>query len=477
MMDLSTSKDQQVARELLQRYMTDTGYGVNELARQAGVSRSILSRFLSGKTFLQEGSALRVYCTIERDINVMDRRNFLRSVGLLPLALVLSRDRDLLSDLAVEAHGVAVPGDVLLANRLLVAGHELAQQGLWEAAIQILRRAEKGFGRGSSQAARAAVDIAQLFINLGSYEAAREELQRVEREYARVMDPETRANFHTRRGWLDYYLGDLSKAAERFQAVLGIAREHGIEHLEDARHFLGRTYRDLGALHDTGKARDRWLHMGEQQLRRAFEVHGRCATETEQAFGLLRLSQLKLLQYDWRAAQELRARARQMFGDDLTTLHIDLEEAKLALLDGEVHPAKVRAEKGLDGFRHIKYARGMARALHLLGVHAHVQGRTPEAIEYYVASLAVFPYQSSPAHPQTWLCLDQALWEMRVRHEHDELRKTLHLLHDMAQSRTGPFEELNHVAADRTAHLMEILRRLAGDSEPATENRENRHPV
>jgi hypothetical protein len=130
-------------------------------------------------------------------MTTFDRKSFIETMGLLPLAAALSRD-------ALFAEAINAPPHEAGARLMLIA-HELHNQALYEAAISSFRAAEQTLGGGSSQAAFAGCMIAQMYINLGDYHTAEQEAVRVQNNYRFMMDYETKAEWFRIRNWLDYY--------------------------------------------------------------------------------------------------------------------------------------------------------------------------------------------------------------------------------------------------------------------------------
>lgn len=86
------------------------------------------------------------------------------------------------------------------------------------------------------------------------------------------------------------------------------------------------------------------------------------------------------------AASQAEGRRRFAFRRDLMILHIDLEEARLALEDGEIRAPKRKAEEALRGWAQVKYAKGMSDALRILGTLEYIQGKPEKALELYIVS-------------------------------------------------------------------------------------------
>ncbi len=81
------------ARQIVRNWLTAYTRSLRNLAQEAGLQPSVLSRFLKGETTLEAGSALKVYNVMQQSMNLLDRKNFIEKMDLLPLAAAFSRDR------------------------------------------------------------------------------------------------------------------------------------------------------------------------------------------------------------------------------------------------------------------------------------------------------------------------------------------------------------------------------------------------
>jgi tetratricopeptide (TPR) repeat protein len=429
---------------------------MRSLAKEAGIQPSIISRFLGGQTTLEAGSAIKIYNILHENMNPVDRRTFLRVLGLLPMALALSPD-----SLLTASHGL----DVVSANsheigiRLMVIGEDLARHS-WVEAIPVFRKAENILGPASSQAARDACRAAQLLTNLGDYGEARKEISQVQRVYGPVMDPETEAEAHRIRGWLDYYQGNLAESETWLSNCLRIAKETGIERIgESAQHFLGRLYCVWGQV--CQKEAHVLFHRAQMQFDKAYQLHLRFGTEGDRAFDLFRNAQLLRVQRQWREARQLRRRARQMFGGDLAILHIDLEEARLALDDNEERISQLKAEGALSGWAQINYAKGMACALQVLGDWEwSARGKLDKALELFVAALCIYPFQNNLSNRQLLTRVAEVSDIVHREEGEKNYERLVWRIQGQAEGREGCFSYLSRVSADRSADVAEVLSRL-----------------
>jgi len=233
--------------------------------------------------------------------------------------------------------------------RFIVDGHMLREQHRWEEAITAFQEAETTLGTTSSQAARAACCIAQLHLELGDNEKAREEVNRALEMYQAVIEGDAAIEVNVARGWIEYDAGNLMEAKSSLETCIEIARESCAEYVvQDAHHFLGRVYCELGVQATHHKTADRWFYEAAAHFDKAAELHNRWESLGDVAYDILRKAQLHRVQSQWRDARMLRGRARQLFGGNVIGRQIDLEEARIAIRDGtDTHEHLQKVEETL----------------------------------------------------------------------------------------------------------------------------------
>ncbi len=341
--------------------------------------------------------------------------------------------------------------------RLFLLADELSEWRLWTAALPLFSIAEHLLGRASSQAARAAIQTALMHIELGNYDHAHGELQRALHTYHAVMDPATQAHWYTTHGWLDYEQGNFAASEQSFKQCLTIAQEMDVAYLgETAQHFLGRVYGDWGRVTAQKHLADVLFHKAVVQFDKSYQLHFVDGAADNLAYDLFRKAQVLGTQRRWRQAQRLRDRARHLFGSHWGVLELDLEEAQLALMDGDIRTAQHQAEGALRMSAHISKAKEMAEALHILGTVACELGKPAQALECYVASLCIYRCRDRLRNSRVWAKIDQladrqdnAIYHQWVRH-----------LQTAAEERRGYFSYLDDVADDRRTYIEDIFRQL-----------------
>ncbi len=342
---------------------------------------------------------------------------------------------------------------------LMLLGSILRDTYHCDEAIAYFREAECIFGIVSSQAARAACKIAQMYLELGDLAKARAELVRALQLYEPVMDIDTSVELNRTWGWLNYTEGDFLQSERWLQQCLHIADEAGTEGLgRHAHHFLGKLYYNMGRAASQQHVADARFYKAEAHLEQAYQLDSVWGREANQAFDLLRKAQLFHLQHKWRDARKLRTRARHLFGANLTALHVDLEEAKVAITDKSETRATIRkVEDALRAWADVKKADGMAMALHILGTSKYFQGKPDQALELFVAALCIYPPKSFLDNQQVWDCIQNIInqgvsdgyqqWVLRIK--------------QLVENRQGYFSYLNSITADRSTDIAAILDRLS----------------
>jgi tetratricopeptide (TPR) repeat protein len=336
---------------------------------------------------------------------------------------------------------------------------ELTRNYSWEKAILIYFEVEKILGLASSLAPWAALQAVLLQVTLGDFTQALMDITRIENTYLSIMDPETKAELHIVKGWVNYYQGNYAQAETCFSEPLAIALETGTERLaKDAEHFLGRLYCDWGQSFSQKQQNESLFHNSKSHLEEAYRLHSKFGTEINQAFDLFRKAQLQQVRNNAREARQLRDTARQMFGKDKAVLHIDMEEAKIAVADREYVESKVKAERALSGWSEVKYAKGIADSIKILGEANYIQGKLAPALELFLASLCIYPYKNL-ANQQLWTKIIQLKSIILQQVNRNGYEKIMLQIQESMNERSGYFSYLNRLIVDRTPDISQILSR------------------
>lgn len=454
-------------RRILKDWMHLRHKSLRELSAEAGVDAGGLSRFLNGeRPTIALSTAANLYPVMQRDLQGTDRQTFLNVTGLSSIMAKI--------DPALLSEGVNQPdltkvsphdrGTFWMAKAISTA---LVS---WEAAIPLYQAAEqeyRWYGKTSSQAALAATMLAQLFVNLGDYDAAQRELDRVQAEYRDSLDARTTSELHRIAGWICYYSGDYKGAVPQFVLCQKTAEEYGNDYLaESAQHFLGRVFSDWGELHRLSGATtqaDRAFAESERAFEAAIQIHRKFGADEQVAFDLLRKAQL--LRAQGRRADEaraLRSTARSIAGKDMIPLHFNLEDARVALEDGSSLSSVTRlvADALHEGVA-LKYAKGISDALAVLG-DTHVAGEKLEsALESYVAALCIYPYEHHLRNEKLWNDAIPALLLSLAPETHGgSVARLIEFLEKSAEQRQGYFRYLDSITIHRPTDMAQLFAKM-----------------
>lgn len=448
--------DLEQARQLVRQWLTTQNRSLRNLAQEAGVQPSIISRFLQGETTLEVGSALKLYIILQAGMNAAERKSYIQALRLQPFITAFSRDALFMIDRQWLPYE--------LSSRLLILGMELHNQMAYEEAIPVLRAAEAVIVGGSSQSAFAACTLAQMFINLGNYRQAQAEAVRIEQTYGSLLDAETKAELYRIHNWVEYYQGNYDQSEQWLRQRIQLGEEAGIERLTN-QHFLGRIYYDCGCVCQDPAEAARLFQQALLCFEQSHQINLRWSNEHNCAFDLFRQSQVLQAQGKGTEAKRLRLRASQIFnsgslGGSVALLNIKLEEAKLLVEQGELAFPKHSVASILTAWAHQKYPKGIADSLTVLGELAYMQGQLEQTLEIYVARLCVYPYDNYPSSRQVWADVQQLQQEVIKREGRKTYQEMLQRLHLKAEQREGYFAYLNAVVVDQTAEIARIFSRL-----------------
>lgn len=441
------------ARQIIRTWLTAQNRSLRNLAREAGIPPSVISKFLHGETQLEATSALKLYSVIQQSLDPLERYTFIEATGLLPLATAFRSD----PIFTVDVH--APPFEV--GNRLIAIAIDFGKKGSFTEAIPLLRAAEQVLGVGSNLAAYAACQLGHTFLLIGDYQQAQVEAQRIQTTYGAIMDPETQAEYYRLQLWLAYYLGNYLQSEHWLKARIQLAEQAGIERLADP-HFLGRTYYEMGQLTPQKQAADVYLAKAVQCFEQSYQLNRKWGNELDRAYDWFRKAQVLQVQRQWSDAKTLRRQAGHIFRTErsVAILHVELEEARLALEDGNLRIPQEKAEAVLHGWVDFNYTKGVADALQVLGDVAYVQGNVEQAFEIFAARQCVYPFDTHPSTRAVWEDVNQLRAELAQREGGPTYQNVLRHLEELATNRQGYFSYLDTLAVDRSQDVTHLFRRL-----------------
>ena len=451
------------ARRRIQAWLAETATRPITLAQQAGIHRSILSRFLAGRP-LDTGSAMKLFAVVQRSMGPPDRIALLENMGLLPLALLL-RD-SLREDTATTAPSRSASLDgPARAERLMAQADAAATRTVnrsWSDALALYLQAEEAFGRHHPGAPRAAIQAAQMLLNLGHFDRVEAEIARLRARYNGMLDEDLEYYATSLSAWLYFGRRDLEPAAQWFTRLVENAQQAGTPtHEASNLQFLGYIHVLHGQSMSDGAAASAWYHLAERCLEHSLTLHAtHDPDEQSQAWSYLRLGQLRICTGSHCEAQKALRRAHHLLAHNPAVTHVELAEAELRLKEGESRAARRLAEDALQVQAMTGYAQGMARATRILSLACLEENRPLEALEYGAAAVLFNPHISREDPPP----LADLLRELSQDHRR-EIGGRMHSLwleslRERALERRGIFAHLSVVTAmsdDRLDQLHAVL--------------------
>lgn len=344
-----------------------------------------------------------------------------------------------------------------IGSRYILLGNRLYRDWLCEEAIRLFQTAESILGRTSQQAVKAACRTAQMYLELGDLDKAKEEITHTQQTYGAVIDLEMTIELQHLNGWIDYARGNLHQAESWYRQSLDIAEQTGMEQLgKHAYHFLGCIYGDWGRMSDQKDQANEWYAKAEAYLDKAYQIHLAWGDDGDQGYDLLRKAVIWRAQKRWKEAQQLRARARHLFSTELSYLNIDLEETKIALKQGNERDALFKVEQILEGWAEVKNTKGISDALQTVGLLKQVQGKLAQAIEYHVAALCLYPYENHPDKRRVWSDISAIIGQEKGTIPQQQLDH----IQESIQAKQDAFVYLKHITVERSADIAYIMRKL-----------------
>jgi tetratricopeptide (TPR) repeat protein len=438
------------------------GYHVNQsrLAQQAGLNRSIVSRFLEKGQPLSPESASRLFRVFTANAEVAERFVWLERLGLDGMAesLGLLPMEDTVPSIS---GGTYASGDLQegyhLLNLSIIAGLDLL------AANRYLEQAEKAFHNSPNMAATAAILQAQNWLDLGDTDRARQAVVRIETTYLHSIDPITRLRFKLAHGQLEYVCSNYSAAVKIFTDLAH--NEIGNNSVSMAKHFLGLSLLALGETSTTPADAKRWLKMAERfllaSLQERLMLH---PVADDVAFEHLRLSQIYRKENRTEEAEYHLKQARTVCACDEPRLYVELELADLALEAGKTKAARTRATRCLERwstlFKSSGYPMGMAFSLVVIAFSYVVDNRLRRSLAAAITAAALAPaglhYKGEKLAHLPGLFAGDLFRQVDGR----SYKRYVAALQEDLVSHYGYFAYLKSVTPDRTSAALQILQSL-----------------
>jgi transcriptional regulator with XRE-family HTH domain len=444
------------ARRNLREWMAAHKVSQSEIARLAGLNRSVISRFLEKDQPLSTSTATKLYNALKLNMDPLERQHWMEWLNLEEAKASLS-----------ESHASDEMPSFMGMYHNLETGYywlkkawgSLRQDRNIPAALELFAQAEQAFGKYSTLAALAGCEIIQQYINLGHLARAEQEVFRVEQAYQHVMDMQIRREFLQLKGMTAYDRQDYTRALQAVDELIVMEKTYGFQTLHQ--HIAGLSQLRLAeGLDDAAPEKQRLLGMAEENIRFLCRHFGKGGSDLDMGFMDLRLAQILREQGRYADAAHYRTRVRRFFLGQIAAGHLALEEANLALLDGDTTHARARALAAQDGWLVQAYAGGLGRIAAMTAQSLWMEGRAEEALEPAVVAASIAPYEACFKGDQfvdlPWQ-INQDVYRKAGAHQYAvliaQMQEHLHL-------QSGHFACLAHVVPDRSGAALALLEQM-----------------
>lgn len=384
-----------------------------------------------------------------------ERTNYERRQSHSVLAQTHARmTADILADLLREQS----PNPQELANELLKLARSFEDHN-WTTALTWSRLAERVFGPHSNGAAQAAGWSLVMLWNIGDYYRAQDEVERIRAEYWSDMDQRTKADFFKWSGVIDLYLGKTDSAIASFNQTLKVAHRLGDIRVGE-QHFLGRAYSEKATWEHDKQTQEEYFRKSLKHYDKALEVSARYGTDDNIAFHLLGKARILRLQGNKEEAQLQRQQARARFTNKIVLSHVNLEEAKIQLLNNDTRTPEKTASAAFEGWSPLRFAKGISDAFTIWGLARLKQGKVVDAIELLVAGLFLHPFDGHITNRIVY----QIIQQIATQEDVGTFYRILRRIEDLAQKQQSYFSVLANISLDRTADIPLVVNKLALDA-------------
>ena len=464
-MSSSTRHDAQwtTARQNLREWLAAHHKSQSELARLAGVNRSVISRFLEKEQPLSTASAVNLYRVVKLTLETAERQQWREWLHLESM-------QDSLEDPptpSAEAPILTGPYANIEAGFYWInqAWTVAKDQARIPEALPLYTKAEQAFGPHSSMAALAACNrIAQL-DNLSDLAQAAQEVFRVEQTYQHVMDIQTRLEFIHVKGWVAFDSQDYSTAMQIANELRKYEKRWGMKQF--SAHVSGLTQLAIAECLDSNSSeRQHLLMQAEQNMRLMFRYAEANGYIVDVGFQHFRLAQILREQKHFSEANHEISYARQCFAGEGAYGHIAIEEANLALLDGETTRARAKAESAQEGWLKQHYAGGLGWIAAVTALSFWMEGRAQQALEPAMVAASIAPngrcFKGDRFVDLPWQInrnMRHSITEREYATVIAQTREHIHL-------RSGYFACLTRVVPDRSGAALTLLDKLESTPHP-----------
>jgi transcriptional regulator with XRE-family HTH domain len=454
------------ARKNLREWLMAHKKNQSELARLAGLNRSVVNRFLVRDQPLSASTATKLFSVLKVSMDPVERQQWMEWLNLEETNASLSKP--LVSEEMPITTGVYP--NIETGYYWLNMAWDILRQGTNKpACLPMFAQAELAFGRYSTMAALAGCEIIQQYINLGHLARAEREVFRVETTYLNVMDVQTRREFLQLKGMTAYDHQDYARALQAVDELIVMEKEYGFSTLHQ--HIAGLSQLKLAErLGDADPERQRLLGMAEENMRFMCLDAERINYSLHIGFMSFRLAQILREQGRYTDAAHLRKKVQRLFIGELSAGHLAIEDANLALMNGETTRARAKAEATRDGWQTIFYAAGLGRADAIIAQSLLMEGCAEEALEPAVVAASIAPHEACYKGDQ-FVDLPWQIRQIVCRNmDGRQYAALIAQIQEHVHLQSGHFASLAHVVPDRSGAALALLAKLAANhaSTPAS---------
>jgi plasmid maintenance system antidote protein VapI len=466
-MSMSTSSPHdehwRAARLQLREWLAMHHTTKSELARLAGVNRSVITRFLEKDQPLNPATASKLYRVLGLNSDPVEQQHWVQWLNLEDMKGLLSETP--MCDMAPSP--LRLPSNMEQGSYWLNQGWAVLRKSRdILGAISMFRMAEQAFGRYTTMAPLAACEMIEHLLNLSDVAKAEREIFRVEQTYQSVMDVQSRSRLLANKSMAAHDRRDFVRSIQYADELRTLAQANGM--LIGHEHLSGLSQLGMAeTLSPSDPNRRRLLGMAEQNMRTMCRKAENAGEIWNLGFQYFRLAQVLREQGQAVEAERYCTRARRCFGYEFALGHIAIEEANLGLLNGQTSRARARAEAAREGWGTIYYAGGLGRCAAVTALSLWMEGRADEALEPAVVAASIAPYgtcyKGDAFVDLPWQIVPDARRNLDAR----QYAARIEQMREHVVLRQGHFACLTRVVPDRSADALALLAKMQPNPQPA----------
>ncbi len=446
-------QDLEAARKHIKHWLKESRDTPSGLASRAGMNRSVMHRFLHGGR-LDLTSAAKIYEVVHGQLAIEEKRVLLNDLGLYEVAQSIAST--LTNNWATVFPNA--PSSRLGCGLDLFAQANKALEISPSKALPLFLESERTLIGHPTLAALVACQHVQILINTGAYHQAQIEALRISSMYGPTMGSDSNARYVSIRAWLAFDLGHLIEAHQWFSQLANLGQTLGYPRLiSEALMFQAMIRLEAGQHKRSPESAKREFSIAYRLINQHLDL-ARAVGDSDVQLGFSHLRQAEIqhaLGHHSEAANN-RRKVRQLFSHAGAINHIDVVEARLALLKGDVKQARRLSEKALSIALHIDYGLGAGRALHALSLSAKLGGNLASAVEYAIAALCLAPTTRDEFGQGIRAYAAETITEADRQLTAAQIQRQRFALTEKINTRQGQFAALDKMVAGRQFDISQI---------------------